>query len=123
MLSQIASVWDQVDTKGMEDSFCVAALERALRLYPGPAIFNTDQGAQFTGKAFTGVLQDNDIQISMDGKGRCMDKDYTSHCTSFVRSDATTGKRRLFESFCPWLFTGAPVPRGSYRYSCLSLYA
>lgn len=57
----------------MEDSFCVAALERALRLYPGPAIFNTDQGAQFTGKAFTGVLQDNDIQISMDGKGRCMD--------------------------------------------------
>jgi putative transposase len=57
----------------MEDSFCVAALERALRLYPRPVIFNTDQGAQFTGKAFTGVLQDSDIQISMDGKGRCMD--------------------------------------------------
>lgn len=57
----------------MEDSFCVSALERALRLYPKPKIFNTDQGVQFTGKAFTGVLIDHGIQISMDGKGRCMD--------------------------------------------------
>ena len=36
----------------MDDSFCVSALERALRLYGKPEIFNTDQGAQFTGKAF-----------------------------------------------------------------------
>ena len=57
----------------MDDSFCVSALERALRLYPKPAIFNTDQGAQFTGKNFTGVLKQNRIGISMDGKGRCMD--------------------------------------------------
>jgi putative transposase len=57
----------------MDESFCVSALERALRLYPAPQIFNTDQGSQFTGKAFTGVLKKHDIQISMDGKGRCMD--------------------------------------------------
>ncbi len=57
----------------MEDSFCVSALERALRLYPKPEIFNTDQGAQFTSKDFTGVLKDNSINISMDRKGRCMD--------------------------------------------------
>lgn len=57
----------------MDDSFCVSALERALRLYPKPEIFNTDQGSQFTGKAFTGVLKDHKIRISMDGKGRCMD--------------------------------------------------
>lgn len=57
----------------MEDSFCVSALERALRLYPKPEIFNTDQGAQFTGNAFTGVLETNGIRISMDGKGRAMD--------------------------------------------------
>lgn len=57
----------------MDDSFCVSALERALRLYPAPDIFNSDQGAQFTGKAFTDVLKTHDIQISMDGKGRCMD--------------------------------------------------
>ena len=36
-------------------------------------IFNTDQGAQYTGKAFTGALKDHGVQISMDGKGRCMD--------------------------------------------------
>lgn len=57
----------------MEDSFCVSALERAIRLYGKPSIFNTDQGSQFTGKAFTDVLKDNGITISMDGKGRAMD--------------------------------------------------
>lgn len=57
----------------MDDSFCVSALERALRVYPTPEIFNTDQGAQFTGNAFTGVLKAHEIRISMDGKGRAMD--------------------------------------------------
>jgi len=58
---------------GMEDSFCVSALERALRLYPKPDIFNTDQGSQFTSNGFIGVLKEHGITISMDGKGRCMD--------------------------------------------------
>lgn len=57
----------------MDESFCISALERALRLHPKPEIFNSDQGSQFTGKAFTGVLKDRGIRISMDGKGRCMD--------------------------------------------------
>lgn len=60
-------------SSSMDESFCVSALERALRLYPAPAIFNTDQGSQFTGKTFTDVLKNHDIRISMDGKGRCMD--------------------------------------------------
>lgn len=60
-------------SSSMDDSFCVSALERALRLYPKPAIFNTDQGSQFTGNAFTGVLKAHEIRISMDGKGRAMD--------------------------------------------------
>lgn len=60
-------------SNSMESSFCVSALERALRLYPAPEIFNSDQGAQFTSEAFTGVLIDHNIKISMDGKGRCMD--------------------------------------------------
>ena len=57
----------------MDDSFCVSALERAIRRYGKPEIFNTDQGSQYTGKAFTDVLKENDIVISMDGKGRAMD--------------------------------------------------
>ena len=94
----------------MDESFCVSALERALRLYPAPEIFNTDQGSQFTGKAFTGVLKKHDIRISMDGKGRCMDKGYVSHCTSFVGFGATLGKRRRFESFLPCCLTGGSSP-------------
>ncbi len=57
----------------MEESFCVSSLETALRRYEKPTIFNTDQGAQYTSRAFTGVLKANDIKISMDGKGRAMD--------------------------------------------------
>ena len=57
----------------MDDGFCVSALERALRRYGAPDIFNTDQGSQYTGTAFTGVLKENGIKISMDGKGRAMD--------------------------------------------------
>ena len=52
----------------LDDDFCVAALEEALS-WGKPEIFNTDQGSQFTGDAFTGLLQANDISISMDGKG------------------------------------------------------
>jgi len=57
----------------MDDSFCVSALERALRRHGCPEIFNTDQGSQYTSGAFTGVLKEHDIRISMDGKGRAMD--------------------------------------------------
>lgn len=57
----------------MDDSFCVSTLERAMRLYGTPEIFNTDQGSQYTGAAFTDVLKKHGIQISMDGKGRATD--------------------------------------------------
>jgi putative transposase len=63
--------WEISNT--MDDSFCVSALESAIRRYGVPGIFNTDQGSQFTGKAFIKVLQDNDIKISMDGKGCWVD--------------------------------------------------
>ncbi len=57
----------------MEAAFCVETLEDALALHGKPDIFNTDQGSQFTGTAFTGVLTDNGIAISMDGKGAWRD--------------------------------------------------
>ena len=52
----------------MDADFCVEALEEALRK-GRPEIFNTDQGVQFTGEAFTGVLQQYGVKVSMDGKG------------------------------------------------------
>ena len=57
----------------MEAAFCVDVLEQALAKHGKPAIFNTDQGSQFTGAAFTGVLAENGIAISMDGKGAWRD--------------------------------------------------
>jgi putative transposase len=53
--------------------FCKAALSEALARYGTPEIFNTDQGCQFTSAEFTDVLKAHDIQISMDGRGRCHD--------------------------------------------------
>jgi putative transposase len=57
----------------MEEAFCVETLEDALARHGKPEIFNTDQGSQFTGAAFTGVLIKNGIAISMDGKGAWRD--------------------------------------------------
>ena len=52
----------------LEVEFCIEAVEEALVRYGTPEIFNTDQGSQFTSVAFTGLLQENGIAISMDGK-------------------------------------------------------
>lgn len=60
-------------SNSMDVRFCVEALETALGKYGKPEIFNTDQGSQFTSEAFTSVLKENDIRISMDGKGRWVD--------------------------------------------------
>ena len=57
----------------LDASFCVEALEEALRRYDPPEIFNTDQGAQFTSEGFAGLLDAHGIAISMDGRGRWMD--------------------------------------------------
>ena len=54
----------------MDASFCIEALEDAIATCGTPEIFNTDQGSQFAGDQFTGVLKRNDIKFRMDGKGR-----------------------------------------------------
>ena len=57
----------------LDPSFCIEALEEAIRVYGTPEIFNTDQGSQFTSDDFTGILKNHHIKISMDGKGRWID--------------------------------------------------
>jgi putative transposase len=57
----------------MDAAFCVETLQDALARHGKPDIVNTDQGSQFTGQAFTGVLASNGIAISMDGKGAWRD--------------------------------------------------
>ena len=69
----------------MTPDFCVEALEEAIEKYGPPEIFNTDQGSQFTSVAFTDVLKDHDIQISMDGKGRWVDNVFVERLWKSVK--------------------------------------
>ncbi|MFN8432058.1 MAG: hypothetical protein U0V04_18905 [Spirosomataceae bacterium] len=57
----------------MEAEWCAEVLNQTISMYGTPEIFNTDQGSQFTSNIFTKTLKDNEIKISMDGKGRATD--------------------------------------------------
>ena len=69
----------------MEAAFCIEALEEALAKHGRPGIFNTDQGSQFTSADFTGVLIDNKIAISMDGKGAWRDNVFVERIWKSVK--------------------------------------
>lgn len=60
----------------METGFCIEALNCALAINL-PHIHNSDQGVQFTDRGYVAILEEKQIQISMDGRGRCMDNIFT----------------------------------------------
>jgi putative transposase len=60
-------------SNSLESDFCIEVLKEAINKHGRPAIFNTDQGVQFTCQEFIEVLENNGITISMDGKGRAID--------------------------------------------------
>jgi putative transposase len=68
--SRYVLAWEISNT--LDLNFCLACLERALS-QGQPEIFNTDQGSQFTSRAFTGRLEEAEVRVSMDGKGRALD--------------------------------------------------
>ena len=69
--SRYVLAWELSNT--LETSFCVRTLRRALLQHGVPAIFNSDQGTQFTCEEFLGCLEAAAIRISMDGRGRALD--------------------------------------------------
>jgi putative transposase len=69
----------------MDTSFCREAVEEALERHGAPEIFNTDQGSQFTSEAFTGLLKDNGIAVSMDGKGSWRDNVFVERLWKSVK--------------------------------------
>ena len=69
----------------LETDFCLEALEEALSGDRMPDIFNTDQGSQFTSKAFTDRLLKEAIQVSMDGRGRAFDNIFTERLWRTVK--------------------------------------
>src|SRR5205809_2232537 len=90
----------------MEAAFCVEALEDALARHGKPDIFNTDQGSQFTGQAFTGVLSNNDIAISMDGKGAWRDNVFVERLWRSVKYEEVY--LRAYDIF---LYAGSSIGR------------
>lgn len=80
--SRYVVAWDI--SPNLESDFCVQTLNNALK-ENAPEIFNSDQGTQFTSSDFIGVLASNDIKISMDGRGRCMDNIFTERLWRTVK--------------------------------------
>ncbi len=80
----------------LDADFCVEALEEAIGRYGAPAVFNTDQGAQFTSEAFTGVLKAHGVRISMDGKGRWLDNAYVERLWRSLKQEEVY--RRAYET-------------------------
>ena len=72
----------------MDSTFCLEAVEEAFS-YGKPEIFNTDQGVQFTCQEFTSTLEDADIRISMDGKGRWVDNVFIERLWRSVKYELT----------------------------------
>jgi len=60
-------------SNSMDSGLVTDILKEALEKYPAPQIFNSDQGSQYTGHEHTGILKENNIEISMNGKGRSID--------------------------------------------------
>ena len=87
----------------MDSHFCVEALEEAFENHGIPEIVNTDQGGQFTGEAFIEALKDQDIQISMEGKGRWLDNVFIERLWRGVQ----------YEEVCLKAYTGGADARRS----------
>ena len=80
--SRYVVAW-QVSTN-LEIEFCIENLQHALIAHT-PAIHNSDQGSHFTSPRYTELLSARGIQISMDGRGRCMDNIFTERLWRTVK--------------------------------------
>jgi putative transposase len=104
--SRFVVAWEL--SNSLETDFCLRALDQALRNGRRPKIFNTDQGAQFTSRDFTGMLLSKGVQISMDGRGRALDNVFVERLWRTVKyeeiypadyADGREARRRLGRYF------------------------
>ena len=80
--SRLVVAWRLSNT--LDGSFCQDMLEAALATGT-PAVFNTDQGVQFTARAFTARVERAGAQVSMDGRGRCLDNVFVARLWRSVK--------------------------------------
>jgi len=98
----------------LDANFCIEALREAIATGRRPEIFNTDQGSQFTSAAFTQVLLENNIRISMDGRGRALDNVFVERLWRTVKYEdiylkdyrspfaLNAGLREYFDRYNTW---------------------
>jgi|TARA_Y100000310_G_C20569228_1_gene757143 putative transposase len=116
----------------MDTAFCMEAVEEALERHVAPEIFNTDQGSQFTSEAFTCLLKENGIRISMDGRGSWRDNVFVERLWRSVKyeevylrayesvREARAGIERYFEFYNarrPHSSLGGMTPNQFYKRS------
>jgi putative transposase len=80
--SRYVVAWELSET--LESDFCIRTLQDAL-LTDAPVIHNSDQGVQYTSEDYLAVLEDYDIRISMDARGRCFDNIFTERLWRTVK--------------------------------------
>ena len=86
----------------MEASWCCYVIEEAILLHGTPNIFNTDQGTQFTSDLYVSLLKENNIQISMDGKGRAIDNIFIERFWRSIKQECiylypANGGKKLYD--------------------------
>jgi putative transposase len=118
--SRYVVAWQVSDTLHMD--FCLENLNRALT-QATPIIHNSDQGSHFTSPAYTDILTKNGIQISMDGRGRCMDNIFTERLWRtakyedvYIKSYATIDEAREgINNYFPFYNKRRPHQSLNYR--------
>jgi putative transposase len=106
----------------LDGSFCLDMLEEALSK-ARPEVFNTDQGVQFTAAAWTGRLESAGVQVSMDGKGRCLDNVFVERLWRSVKYEdvyvrgyeAVPELQRRLAQYFPYYNEGRPHQGLDYR--------
>lgn len=111
--SRFVLAWELSNTQDAD--FCVSALESALQ-QGTPALFNTDQGAQFTSEAFTGRLKKAAIQISMDGRGRALDNIFTERLWRTVKYEEVVRHEAVRRIVWPEIIQIRPVVPSTVPY-------
>ena len=124
--SRYVLAWELSDT--LETEFVLKALNQALSIAV-PEILNSDQGSQFTSLDYVALLKENGVNISMDGRGRCMDNIFTERLWRSLKyqevylneyespREARAGIRRYFElynTFRPHQGLGGLTPHEVY---------
>ena len=74
-------------SNSMETKWCLNVLKQGIDKYGKPEIVNSDQGSQYTSAMWTQFINNQEIKISMDGKGRATDNAWIERFWKSIKTD------------------------------------